>query len=363
MDYKISVIVPVYNNEKTLCTVFDTLRAQTISFGQIEAVFTDDCSTDASGQLLAGFAAEHPNVQVLRTAKNTGFPGGPRNIAMDAARGEYLMFLDADDALDPDACRVLYDAIAQSGADIAGGYYRVRDLDDSARGYECAPCYAGMREGLYDFSGGMDAWCPVGDSMWAKIYRKSIVGQNDIRFDDYYAGDDGQFLTEYLCCCKNGVYVHKRIYEYSVHAASYSHSASYRYLSTIPYLYGRLDEITKKHGREAYLHAYYAQFTPLDYYGERMIKELDSIDDDQAAEMLARWQFASRWCADNNIELHSSNARILAKDLAVGDVDMAVFHFRELQRLWQQRQQELNSIFESRTWKLASGLGRLLGSK
>ena len=351
----------MYNNEKTLDAVLDTLRAQTIGFEFLEPVFIDDCSTDGSGAKLAAFAAANPNVQVLKTPKNTGFPGGPRNLGVAAARAPYLMFLDADDGYDPDGCRALYDAMEQSGADIAGGYYQVVDLDDRSKNRDKLEAYARMKPGLYDFSAGMDAWCPIGDSMWAKIYRKAIVEAHQIRFDDYYAGDDGQFLTEYLCCCKTGVYLDAPVYRYAVHSNSFSHASSYRYLSTIPFLYERLDEIVRAYGRERYLQAYYAQFTPLDYYTERMIRELDGLDDEQLETMLGRWRFAACWCAAQSIELHSSHARILARDLAADDLDAAVFHFRELQRLWTQRKQELDNIFSSRTWRLARRLAKLLG--
>lgn len=96
---RFSVITPVYNGADTLEAARATLAAQT--FRDFEWVVVDDGSTDGTSELLDRFAAEDPAVRVIHQA-NAGVSVA-RNRGMDEARGEYLVWLDADDAFTPDA--------------------------------------------------------------------------------------------------------------------------------------------------------------------------------------------------------------------------------------------------------------------
>ena len=108
---RVSVIVPVYDAGPYLQRCVDSLLAQTLPPGQVELIFVDDGSTDGSGERLDALAAAHAHVTVIHQ-ENSGWPGKPRNVGMDAARGEYLFFADADDKVGPEALERL-EAIAR----------------------------------------------------------------------------------------------------------------------------------------------------------------------------------------------------------------------------------------------------------
>ncbi len=91
----VSVIVPVYNAGRYLAACVASVRAQ--SFVDWELILVDDGSTDESGALCDAFAAEEPQVRVLHQ-ENAGVSAA-RNAGLDAARGVYIAFLDADDVL------------------------------------------------------------------------------------------------------------------------------------------------------------------------------------------------------------------------------------------------------------------------
>ena len=74
---------------------------------QFEVVFVDDGSTDATAERLNRLAAEHQHIRVIHIPAS-GAPGRPRNVGLEAARGEYVQFLDADDELAPRALERLY---------------------------------------------------------------------------------------------------------------------------------------------------------------------------------------------------------------------------------------------------------------
>jgi len=117
---KVSVVVPVYNPGHYLEPLIESLLAQTLPATEFEAVFVDDGSTDESPARLDALATEHPHLRVIHQP-NSGWPGKPRNVGMDASRGEYIHFVDHDDYLAPDALERLYDRAVSTGADIVIG--------------------------------------------------------------------------------------------------------------------------------------------------------------------------------------------------------------------------------------------------
>ena len=110
----ISIIVPVFNAEDTLDECIESLRAQ--MFGDWEAVCVNDGSCDGSLEKLQCFAEEDARIRVF-TQENAG-PSSARNAALDAARGEIVMFLDCDDWYEPNACETVHDAFRDGEVDI-----------------------------------------------------------------------------------------------------------------------------------------------------------------------------------------------------------------------------------------------------
>jgi glycosyltransferase involved in cell wall biosynthesis len=91
---QVSIVTPVYNAARWLPETLATVRAQT--FTDWEHILVDDGSTDASRDLMEAAAAVDPRIRVLQTAGRAG-PSAARNLALDAARGRFIAFLDADD--------------------------------------------------------------------------------------------------------------------------------------------------------------------------------------------------------------------------------------------------------------------------
>jgi CDP-glycerol glycerophosphotransferase len=92
------------------------------SMADVEVIVVDDASTDASLRVAEDLEAEHSGrVRVIGLPVNSGGCGRPRNAGIDAARGRYVMFLDSDDTLDRDACRILVAAAEEAGAEVASG--------------------------------------------------------------------------------------------------------------------------------------------------------------------------------------------------------------------------------------------------
>ncbi len=113
----VSVVVPVYNPGRHIEVLIDSLLVQKPPPGGFELIFVDDGSTDETPERLDRLAAEHPHVQVVHQP-NSGWPGKPRNVGIEAARGEFVFFSDHDDRLTPKALDQMVTMARRTGADV-----------------------------------------------------------------------------------------------------------------------------------------------------------------------------------------------------------------------------------------------------
>ena len=116
---KLSIIIPVYNAEKTLDRCINSILDQ--EFEAYEVILVDDGSKDTSPALCDSYAASDHRF-VVRHQVNSGVSAS-RNAGLDMARGEYVMFVDSDDALIPYALEDMFKSL--KGEDMAVGGYAV----------------------------------------------------------------------------------------------------------------------------------------------------------------------------------------------------------------------------------------------
>lgn len=117
---KVSVVIATYNSGPELDRVVASLDGQSLPRNEYEVIFVDDGSTDDTYHRLNEIARERPNVSVHRIP-NSGWPGRPRNVGTAAARGEYVLYMDHDDDIFPEALERMYDYAAQNSADVLLG--------------------------------------------------------------------------------------------------------------------------------------------------------------------------------------------------------------------------------------------------
>lgn len=173
----ISVIIPVYNQEKFIRQCLDSILGQ--SYAAIEVIAVNDGSTDQSRQIIAGMAEKDLRI-VLIDQDNHG-EALARKRGYEQARGEYLIFVDHDDQLLPGAIESLYLAITRTGVDVVCGH-ALRKWGWKSRPLPCFPASLNGRvlpqkelfDDYYVSFFGINLF-PV--SFWGKIYRKSVVDQ------------------------------------------------------------------------------------------------------------------------------------------------------------------------------------------
>ena len=118
----------MFNAEKFIGDALDSLLEQT--FRDFEVIVVDDCSTDNSLAIVQSYAEKFGGrLKLFRLPKNSGNNGIPNNRGLALSRGQYVLFMDSDDAVTPDALEKLYDAAKIFSADVVGAerYYEVPD--------------------------------------------------------------------------------------------------------------------------------------------------------------------------------------------------------------------------------------------
>lgn len=179
----ISVIVPVYNRKDTLGRCVQSLRNQTC--GDLEIILVDDGSTDGSGAFCNELSKEDVRIRVIR--KENGGVSSARNAGIEAAKGEYLMFADSDDYVEPDMAEKLLEGIGDDDIAICGFHHHYQGRDVIR--IPDVPGHSGEENFLALYGQGFL------NMPWNKLYRRELAG----RFDESLSlGEDLLFNLDYL---------------------------------------------------------------------------------------------------------------------------------------------------------------------
>ncbi len=187
---KISVIVPVYNGEKTVRRLIDSVLAQSLS--DFELVLIDDGSVDKSGEICKAYAETDNRVRYIK--KENGGPSSVRNLGIKEAKGEYLAFADSDDYMDDGALSFMYEKAKETAADmvICGCFIELGDV--SRENY----CQEMILEGEYG-----EKIIPLKskdllDAPWNKLYNTEFLRKTGVIMPEGEIFEDTAFHLELL---------------------------------------------------------------------------------------------------------------------------------------------------------------------
>lgn len=172
MKPTVSIIMPCFQNGETLARSVQSVQAQTFEGWELIAV--DDGSTDGTLAWLRALAATEPRMRVLH--QENGGVSAARNAGIDAAQGEWLFFLDADDRLTEDALAFLL-GLADDALDVVCGAYEMRFADEGGRCERHACADGDLQTVLESLIRGDSAL----NSMCARLYRASFIREAGIR--------------------------------------------------------------------------------------------------------------------------------------------------------------------------------------
>lgn len=201
---QISIIVPIYNNEKYVSRCIDSILAQT--FRDFELILIDDGSADSSGKICDKYAQKDNRITVVHK-ENSG-TSSARNYGLEISTGKYITFVDSDDCILPNyLADICYDYdLVICGVETIGNE-KVIDFAN--------------REGVLSNKSEIGNWF-IADcntlyltAICSKLFRRDIIIDNQLRFNTTLVrGEDTIFVFNYLCHCKNIKLVQSTPYHY-----------------------------------------------------------------------------------------------------------------------------------------------------
>ena len=211
----ISVIIPVYNVEKYLKNCIDSVLAQ--NFKDYEIILVDDGSPDNSGDICDEYAANYDFITVIHQ-KNKG-QGGARNTAIDIAKGEYLLFLDSDDSILPNAFEYFHEQLCKFSFDII--CFGMKNIDESG---ETVLTYRPIDNGQKILNTKDYLIHYIGNSFCAnKLYKATLFKNNNIRFPEKRWYEDFEAISKLVLHTNKVLITDKIFYSYLLRSNSTMH--------------------------------------------------------------------------------------------------------------------------------------------
>lgn len=204
----VSVIIPLYNVEEYLEETLKSVVEQ--AFENKEMILIDDCSTDRTYDIALAYAQKYENIIVRRQHSNQGVSAA-RNIGLDMAKGEYIMFVDSDDLLASNTLELLYNAAIQKDAEIVTGIHERFSSKGSAPHYFFIENPILAIQGYKNFMNCPEFFHNI--FCWGKLYKKQLI--KNLKFpEDIGYGEDQTFTIRALVKAKQIYTVPHTIYYY-----------------------------------------------------------------------------------------------------------------------------------------------------
>lgn len=195
------MIMPVFNSEKYLRQTLDSVISQTLK--DIEIICVDDGSSDSSPEILRDFAERDARIKLKRQSNR--FAGAARNNGLRCARGKYLVFWDSDDIFDKNALKKMYLACERAHAEIcvcagkrmdnkSGRIYRTR-IYLNKKHICCEEPFSRETNGAHIFNFTTNV-------PWNKMFLRSFVEKNALRFQEIPQANDAYFVMTALFYAK-----------------------------------------------------------------------------------------------------------------------------------------------------------------
>lgn len=305
----ISIIVPVYNCIRSLPRCIGSIQSQTLT--DWELLLVDDGSTDGSGSLCDQFVTSDNRIHVFH--KPNGGVSSARNMGLDHAQGEYVMFCDSDDWVEPEWCEQLYlAAVENPGCLPVCNYYRsTPDRETLNREVQCQALEERIaKEDFFSLNQYELLGIP-----WNKIFRRTILEENHVRFRlDISLGEDLVFNLDHLHCLTGGfVFINKPLYHYTVGSLE---SLSSKYYPDLAGIYRKIylrikDELRSipgayEHWELEYAYSYFFAFDRV--FRNTWLKK-------NRSSLLRKWQY-------NASQFHSEEFQACRKAISKGYINV-----------------------------------------
>lgn len=247
MNKKVSILVPVYNVESSLDKCVQSILKQT--YNNFELVLVDDCSTDNSLSMCYEYAEKDKRIKVIKKESHTCL-SDVRNIGIENATGEYIMFVDSDDFVYETFVEDMVEAIENKNVDVV----RCKALEHKKDGSTCIENHRGYENKILrnnEFRELIPHLVTLDDNIacysWALIIKKNVL---NIRFNpSSYCLQDTIFFVELLLKSVSSIYfLDKPLYEYCFNKKGTSHNGEiyFKYIDGLVNVKKRIKMLLKE---------------------------------------------------------------------------------------------------------------------
>lgn len=239
---KVSVIIPVYNTQEYLAECLDSVIGNTLE--DIEIICVDDGSTDGSSEIIKKYAARDARIKAL--TKENGGLSSARNAGLAAASGEYVLFLDSDDYIEPRALEYLYAEAKSDNLDqlffCAKPFYDGYGEDSAQTSdyYARKADYSGVMTGREIFIK-MSENAEYRPSACLQLIRRGFLADNGISFINGIVYEDNPFTIQCLFAAERVRYAdidlyNRRLRRNSIMTSASGLKSSYNYFTVIKHI-------------------------------------------------------------------------------------------------------------------------------
>lgn len=234
MDFKpeISIIIPVYNVGMYLQKGLNSVVHQTLT--NIEIICVNDCSTDNSLSFLKEYAKLDERITIIDLEQNVG-QGKARNLALEQAQADYVMFLDPDDWFELDTCEKALSKIKENNNDFVAFDFRYfyEDTLQTKNNQKFSNIFKDYDEksNINPRTCEKNYFCNA--YAWNKIYKKSFLNEHHIRFSETRFAEDSIFFAKVVANAQSFSFIDEVLYTYrqkSANDVTYDFSKHYSLL-------------------------------------------------------------------------------------------------------------------------------------
>lgn len=205
---KLSIVIPMYNTEKYIKSCIDSLLNQNISKKDYEIIIVDDGSNDKSLEIINNLYKDIENLKVI-SVKNGG-QSYARNIGIDKANGEYLLFVDSDDYVAHNSLSEILDLAVEKQLDML--FFDIKRVNDIDNSYICR--YKDLQN--FNIVNGKKYFSNnnVNNGPWHFLISRTFIKANNIRFIEGRFCEDGMFLISCIFKARRVAHCDVDIYRY-----------------------------------------------------------------------------------------------------------------------------------------------------
>ena len=210
----VSIITPMYNAEKTVTKMLESVLAQ--DYQNIEVIVIDDDSTDGSVSIVSNLNKKYSNLKLVISDENIG-PGPAKNMGMDLVKGKYFTFVDSDDWLEKNAITKMVNAALSDNSDVVvAGYNQDYLKDDDSLDYTIKVLPPALKSNIFsnDIFAELDS-SKTFSFCWQKLYKTSIIREYNVAFPPMMHSEDFFFNIEYFTHVNKISIIHDAFYHYT----------------------------------------------------------------------------------------------------------------------------------------------------